>query len=94
VSLALPQQYPTPSKENALEKYLKLISDLRKPVRIKFIPSLAFSIAHERSTIAKAIKPPCKNWAQGFVKRHPALKSRRVKAIDQKPHENNIYEKV
>jgi len=88
------QQYLTPSEENALEKYLKLISDLGKPVRIKFIPSLAFSIARQRSRTNKAIKPPGKNWAQGFVKRHPALKSRRVRALDWKRHENNIYDKI
>jgi DDE superfamily endonuclease len=42
---------------------LKLMSDLGNPVRIKFIPSLAFSIARQRSTTVKAIKPPGKNWA-------------------------------
>jgi hypothetical protein len=39
------QQYLTSSEEKALEKFLILISDLRKPVRIKFIPLLAFNIA-------------------------------------------------
>ena len=34
------QLYLTPSEEKALEKYLKLTSDLGNPVRIKFIPSL------------------------------------------------------
>jgi len=28
------------------------------------------------------------------VKRHPAIKSRRAKAIDWKRHENNIYDKI
>jgi hypothetical protein len=88
------QQYLTPSEEKALEKFLKLISDLGNPVRIKFVPSLAFNIARERSTTRKAIKPPGKNWALGFSKRHPALKSRRVRAIDWKRHENNIYDKI
>src|SRR2546421_3383443 len=87
------QQHLTPSEEKALEKFLKLISDLGNLVRIKFIPSLAFSIARQRST-TEAIKPPGKNWAQGFEKRHPALKSRRVRAIDWKCHENNIYDKI
>jgi hypothetical protein len=57
------QQYLTPSEEKALEKFLKLISDLGNSVRIKFLPSLAFSIARQRSTTGKAIKPPGKNWA-------------------------------
>ncbi|KFZ25297.1 hypothetical protein V502_00221 [Pseudogymnoascus sp. VKM F-4520 (FW-2644)] len=88
------QQYLTPSEEKALEKYLKLMSDLGNHVRIKFVPSLAFSIARQRSTTDKAIKPPNKNWPQGFSKRHPALKSRRVRAMDWKRHDNNIYNKI
>jgi hypothetical protein len=28
------------------------------------------------------------------VRRHPALKSRRVRAVDWKRHENNIYDKI
>jgi hypothetical protein len=50
------QQYLTPSEERALEKFLKLMSDLGNPVRIKFLPSFAFSFARQRST-NKAIKP-------------------------------------
>ena len=70
------------------------MSDLGNPVRIKFIPSLAFRIARQRSTTGKAVRLPGKNWAQGFKKRHPALKSKRVRAIDWKRHENNIYDKI
>ncbi|KAN0104608.1 hypothetical protein V8E51_010353 [Hyaloscypha variabilis] len=80
--------------EKALEVYLKRISDLGNPVRIKFVPFLAFVIARQRSKTEKPINPPGKNWAQGFVRRHPALKSRRVRAIDWKRHENNIYDKI
>ena len=39
------QQYLTLSEEKALEKYMKQMADLGTPVRIKYIPSLAFSIA-------------------------------------------------
>jgi hypothetical protein len=88
------QQYLTLSEEKALEKYLKLMADFGNPVQIKFLRSLAFSIARQRSTTNKAIKPPGKNWAQGFQKRHPELKSRRVRAIDWKRHEKHIYDKI
>jgi hypothetical protein len=88
------QQYLTPSEEKALEKYMKQMADLGTPVRIKYIPSLAFSIARRRSTTNKATKPPYRNWAQAFQKRHPALKSRRMKAMDWKRHEINIYDKI
>ena len=87
------QQYLTPSEEKALEKYLKLMADLGNPVRIKFLPALAFSIARQRS-MNKATKPPGKNWPRGFQKRHPALKSRRVRAMAWERHENNIYNKI
>jgi len=54
------QLYLTPSEEKALEKYLKLMADFGNPVRIKCLPTLAFSIARHRST-NKATKPPGKN---------------------------------
>jgi hypothetical protein len=63
-------------------------------VRIKCLPALAFSIARQRSTTNKATKPPNKNWAQAFQKRHPALKSQRVRAMAWERHENNIYDKI
>ena len=75
-------------------RFLLLMSGLGHPVRIKFIPSLAFSIARRRSTTSKPIKPPGKNWPRAFEKRHPELKARRVRAIDWKRHENNIYDKI
>lgn len=73
---------------------LKSMSNLGNPMRIKFVPSLAFSIARQRSTTNKAIKPLGKNWTQGLEKRHPALESRRVRAIDWEQHKNNIYDKI
>ena len=54
----------------------------------------AFSIARRRPTTKKATKPPNKNWAQAFQKRHPALKSRRVRRMAWERHENNIYNKI
>jgi hypothetical protein len=40
------------------------------------------------------MKPPGRNWAQGFEKRHPELKPRRVRAMDWNRHEKNIYDKI
>lgn len=39
------QQYLSLTEEKALEKFLRLMFDLGNPMRIKFIPSLAFCIA-------------------------------------------------
>lgn len=57
------QQYLTPPEEKALEKYTKLMADLGNPMRIKYLPSLAFCIARQRPITKKAAKPPNKNWA-------------------------------
>ena len=70
------------------------MSSLGHPVRIKFIPSLAFSIARQRSMVINAIKPLGKNWPRAFERRHKELKARKVRAIDWKRHENNIYPKM
>ena len=94
------QQYLTREEEKALVTFLLLMSSLAQPVRIKYIPSLAFSIARQRSNVTtdtdttNPIKPPGKNWARGFEKRHPELKARKVKAMDWKRHEKNIYNKI
>lgn len=86
------QQYLTAEEEKALLAFLLLMSNLGHPVRIKYIPSLAFSLARQRSTTIG--KPPGKNWARGFEKRHPELKARKVRSIDWKRHENNTYDKI
>ncbi len=86
------QQYLTTEEEKALVTFLLLLSNLGHPVRIKYIPSLAFSLARQRSTTTD--KPPGKNWARGFEKRHPELRARKVRSIDWKRHENNTYDKI
>ncbi|KAF2736999.1 hypothetical protein EJ04DRAFT_414878, partial [Polyplosphaeria fusca] len=89
------QQYLTPEEEKGFVAILLLMSDLGQPVRIKHLPSLAFTLARHRSaTTNSPMKPPGKNWARAFEKRHPELRARRVKAIDWKRHERNIYDKV
>lgn len=88
------QQYLTPDEEKAMVRFLLLMSSLGRPVRIKFISSLAFSIARKRSATDKAIKPPGKNWPRAFERRHPELKARRARVMDWKRHENNIRDKL
>jgi len=88
------QQYLTPFEEKALVKYLLRMSDNGYPVAVKYLRSLAFIIARQRSTTAEAINPPGKNWPQAFHKRHPELKPKKVKAIDWNRHDRNIYDKI
>ncbi len=67
------------------------MAEIGQRVRIKHIPSLAFSVARQRST-NKSPKPPGRNWARAFEKRHPELKARRTRALDWDRY--NIYDKV
>jgi len=59
-----------PRGRKLLFHFLLLMSDLGQPVRIKFLPSLAFSVAHRRSTTNKSIKPPGRTV---LGPRHPEL---------------------
>ena len=56
--------------------------------QIKYLRSLAFIMTDE------TIRPPGKNWPQAFYRRHPELKSKRVKALDWNRHDNSIYNKI
>ncbi len=67
--LAQSQQYIPLEEKKAIVKVLLLMFNLRHLVQIKFIHSLAFSIARHWST-DKPIKPLGKNWPQAFKKRH------------------------
>ncbi|KAF2790689.1 hypothetical protein K505DRAFT_250642 [Melanomma pulvis-pyrius CBS 109.77] len=52
-------------EEKAIVNLFLLMTEYGQPVRIKHIPSLAFSIACQQST-NKPPKPPGKNWARAF----------------------------
>ncbi|USP73004.1 uncharacterized protein yc1106_00278 [Curvularia clavata] len=88
------QQYLTPWEESALVKFILHMSDLGRPVRIKHIPSLAFVATRGRPVRDRPSKPPGKNWAKAFERRHPEMTARRVTALDWNRHENNIADKM
>jgi DDE superfamily endonuclease len=94
------QQYLTPSEEKALVDYLLRMSNNGFPIPVKFLRSLAVIIVRQRSSpfqtrvVDESIRPPGKNWPQGFYKRHPVLKARRVKALDWDRYDYHIYDKV
>ena len=70
------------------------MNDLGQPVRIKYLPQLAFSVTRRRHTTDRPSKPPGKNWPQSFQKRHPELKAKRSRALDWNRHDINIYDKI
>jgi hypothetical protein len=61
---------------------------------MKYIPSIALLAISNRPIQERPYRPPGKNWAKALENRHPGLKARRVKALDWKRHEKNIYEKI
>jgi hypothetical protein len=67
------QQYLTPWEEDVLVKFLLQMSDLGQPMRIKFIPSIAFSVTRQRLKADRPLKPPGKNWAKALENRHPRV---------------------
>ncbi|PQE18246.1 transposase tan1 [Rutstroemia sp. NJR-2017a BBW] len=88
------QQYLKPYEEDVVVKYLLHMSDLGQPIRMKFIPFIAFRVTHHRPTTDRPLKPPGRNWTKALEKRHPELTARRVKALDWNRHEKNTYGKI
>lgn len=68
--------------------------------QVKCLPLIAFVIVRQRSSAFRIpsadhdVRLPGKNWPQGFYKRHPELKTRRVKALDCARHDHNVYGKI
>jgi hypothetical protein len=97
---AASQQYLTPPEEKALVKQLIRSDKNGFPVMVKYLPSLAFVIACQRTSVFQipasdvTIKPPGKNWAQAFYKRHPEVHPRRLKALAWRRHDKSIFEKM
>jgi hypothetical protein len=88
------QEYLNPCEVKAVIEFLLQMANLGQPVRIKHIPSIAFSATRHRPLSDRPPKPPGRNWARDFEKRYPQLKARRVKALDWNRHEKNIYNKI
>jgi hypothetical protein len=94
------QQYLTPCEEKAVLEYVLRMYERGYPLPVKFLGSIAYVIKRQRSsafqvlTADDGIRPPGKNWPQGFYKRHPELKARRVRPLDWARHGHNIYDKV
>jgi hypothetical protein len=95
------QQYLTIQEEKALVNYLLRMSKNGYPLPVKFVRTLALVIVRQRASIFQIPgadhddgRPPGKNWPQAFYKRHPELKSMRIKALDWERHDLYIYDKI
>jgi hypothetical protein len=70
------------------------MSDLGQPIRMEFIPSIAFRVTCNRPTTDRPLKPPGRNLTKALEKCHPELIARRVKALDWNRHEKKTYGKI
>jgi hypothetical protein len=74
--------------------FILQMAELGTPVRIKYIPSIAFSSTRYRPLPDRPLKPPSKNWVKALEKRYPELIARRVKAMDWNCYNKNTYQKI
>ena len=97
---AIKQQVLTPAEEKALAQYVLRMAHNGYPLPAKLLCSLAAIILRNRAASSngpkacQAVRCPRRNWALAFLRRHPELKARRVKAVDWKRHDHNIYDKT
>jgi hypothetical protein len=94
---AAKEQYLTPQEEKSLVAHALRMDRNGFPMPVKALRFLAMVVRQKRdhgNTTRDSVQPPGKNWPQGFYKRNTELKPRRVKAIDWKRHDHNIYDKV
>jgi hypothetical protein len=86
------QQYLYPWEAKAVVRFLIQQDALGRSVRIKYLRSIAFSLASQRPPADRPSKPPSKNWPQFFYKRHPELRASKSGALDWNRYD--IYDKV
>ncbi|KEY70102.1 hypothetical protein S7711_10297, partial [Stachybotrys chartarum IBT 7711] len=87
------QQYLHSWEEKALVKFLIQQDALGRPVRIKYLGPMAFTLAcRRRIPTDRPRKAPGANWPQSFYRRHPELKASKSTALDWKRYD--IYDKV
>ena len=93
---AIKQQLLTPAEERALVRYALRHARNGYPSPAKSLAALAAVLLQRRNVVLEqgGVLRPGINWARSFLKRHPEHKARRVKAVDWKRHDHNIYDKT
>lgn len=86
------QRYLTPYEENAVVEFLLQQKAFGRPVRMKHIPSIAFSATRNRPPADRPLKPPGPNWPKAFEKHRPELIAKKNRPQDWNRY--NIYDKV
>jgi len=86
------QRYLYPWEENALVRFIVQQDALGRSIRMKYLRSIAFSLASQRPPADRPSKPPYRNWPQDFYKRRAELRASKSSALDWNRYD--IYNKV
>jgi len=86
------QGYLYPWEENALVRLMVQQDALGRPIRMKHLRSIAFSLASQRPPADRPDNPPYRNWPQNFYERRPELRASKSSALDWNRYD--IYNKV
>ena len=100
---AIKQQLLTPHEEQAIVDFVLRADRNGYPARVKDLRRYAAILLRRRAPQRQGRTPsevpahsqtPNKDWPQAFCKRHPELKVARLRALDWRRHEKNIYAKT
>ena len=100
---AIKQQLLTPHEEQAIVDFVLRADRNGYPARVKDLRRYAAILLRRRAPQRQGRTPsevpahsqtPNKDWPQAFCKRHPELKVARLRALDWRRHEKNIYAKI
>ena len=100
---AIKQQLLTPHEEQAIVDFVLRADRNGYPARVKDLRRYAAILLRRRapqregrtsSEVPAHSQTPNKDWPQAFCKRHPELKVARLRALDWRRHEKNIYAKT
>lgn len=100
---AVKQQLLTPREEQAIVDYVLRADRNGFPARVKDLRYYAAILLRRRACaggqasdagVSTRRLTPGKDWPQAFCKRHPELKVARLRALDWKRHDKNIYAKI
>jgi hypothetical protein len=86
------QRYLTPHEANAVVEFLLQQKAFGQPVRMKHMPSIAFSATRNRPLVDRPLKPPGPNWAKAFERHRPELVAKKNRPQDWNRY--SIYDKV
>ncbi|KAM0714640.1 hypothetical protein Q7P37_009938 [Cladosporium fusiforme] len=95
------QQLLTPREEQAIVDFVLRADRNGYPARVKDLRRYAAILLQKRAArndpgtaVHVDSRTPGKDWPQAFCKRYPELKAKRLKALDWKRHEKNLYVKT